>query len=153
MIGNFIANCVSNSKRSEDVAMNRLVAGSPQILHKDKWLERIRATVSDTGNAMDENDVADLSAQIDIKGLRAYRLAVGRRTREIVKQLQPEQLKQKVEPVRLQQLLDEGAVVEEARGIVDYWSRRNIAGLLLMPATRHNLIHLNEAYRLKHRRR
>ncbi|UCC53907.1 MAG: DinB family protein [Anaerolineaceae bacterium] len=64
--------------RIEDVTMNRLVAGSPQILHKDKWLERIRATVSDTGNAMDKNDVADLSAQIDIKGLRAYRLAVGR---------------------------------------------------------------------------
>jgi hypothetical protein len=78
-------------------------------------------------------------------------LAVGRRTREIVKQLQPAELKQKVEPSRLQQVLDEGAVVEAARGIVDYWSKRNTAGLLLMPATRHNLIHLNEALQIKRR--
>jgi hypothetical protein len=40
-------------------------------------------------------------------------------------------------------------VVEAARGIADYWSKRNVAGLLLMPATRHNLIHLNEAFLLK----
>jgi hypothetical protein len=45
--------------------------------------------------------------------------------------------------------MDEGAVVPAAHGIADYWASRNIAGLLLMPATRHNLIHLNEALRLK----
>jgi hypothetical protein len=96
--------------------------------------------------------MAALSATIDVDALRAYRLAVGCETREIVQQLGPETLKQKVEPSRLQQVLDEGAVVEAARGIVDYWSRRNIAALLLMPATRHHLTHLNEAYRLKRRR-
>jgi hypothetical protein len=45
-----------------------------------------------------------------------------------------------------------GAVVEAGRGVVDYWSRRNIAGLLLMPATRHNIVHWNEALQLKKRR-
>ena len=72
--------------------------------------------------------------------------------REIVQQLEPQALKRKVDPSHLQQVWDEGAVVEAARGIVDYWGRRNIAGLLLMPATRHNLVHLNEALRLKQRR-
>lgn len=138
--------------RCEDITMNLLVAGSPQILHRDNWLEQIKITVYDTGNAMDEKGVADLSNAIDIEALRAYRLAVGRRTREIVKQLQPEELKQKVEPSRLQQVRDEGAVVEAASGIVDYWGKRNTAGLLLMPATRHNLVHLNEALQLKRRR-
>lgn len=33
----------------------------------------------------------------------------------------------------------------QARFVTDYWSRRTIAGLLLMPATRHNFVHLNEA--------
>lgn len=101
---------------------------------------------------MDEADVARLSATIDIEALRAYRVSVGRRTREIVQQLDVEALKRKVDPIRLQQVMDEGAVIPEARGLVDYWSRRNIAGLLLMPATRHNLVHLNEALRLKRRR-
>jgi DinB superfamily len=138
--------------RCEDITMNLLVAGSPQILRRDNWLEQMKITICDTGNAMDEKDVADLSNAIDIEALRAYRLAIGRRTRDIVKQLQPEELKQKVEPSRLQQVRDEGAVVEAASGIVDYWGKRNIAGLLLMPATRHNLVHLNEALQLKRRR-
>jgi hypothetical protein len=147
-----VAWCIWHIARIEDVAMNLVVAGSPQILHRDNWLKRMRMTVGDTGNAMDERGVATLSATIDIEALRAYRVAVGRGTREMVQQLQPEALKQKVEPSRLQQVLDQGAVVEAARGIVDYWSKRNIAGLLLMPATRHHLTHLNEAFRLKRRR-
>ena len=114
--------------RCEDITMNLLVAGSPQILHRDNWLKQMKITVCDTGNAMDEKSVADLSNTIDIEALRAYRLAVGRRTREIVKRLQPEELRQKVEPSRLQQVMNEGAVVEAASGIADYWGKRTSQG-------------------------
>ena len=138
--------------RIEDVAMNMLVAGSPQILNQEQWFERMKTIARDTGNAMGEEGVADLSEKIDIEQLRAYRNAVGRRTRDIVKNLQPEELKQKVDSSRLEQVMDEGAVVEAACGLIDYWSKRNIAGLLLMPATRHNLVHLNECLRLKYKR-
>ena len=138
--------------RIEDVAMNMLVAGSPQILNQDQWFERMKTNARDTGNTMGEDDVAELSEKIDIEQLRAYRIAVGRRTRDIVKNLQPKELKHKVGPARLEQVMDEGAVVEAARGLTDYWSKRKIAGLLLMPATRHNLVHLNECLRLKNRR-
>ena len=48
--------------------------------------------------------------------------------------------------------MDEGAVDEIASWLIDYWSKRNIAELLLMPATRHNLVHLNKCLRLKHKR-
>lgn len=137
--------------RCEDITMNLLVAGAPQILYQEGWLSLTKSPVCDTGNAMDDAAVANFNNTIDIEALRAYRLAVGRRTREIVKQLQPADLKRKVEPSRIQRVMDEGAVVEAARGIVDYWSRRNVAGLLLMPATRHNLIHLGEALQLKRR--
>jgi hypothetical protein len=137
--------------RIEDVAMNILVAGSSQVLHQNSWLRRMKVSVRDTGNAMNEKIVAQLSATIDIKALRAYRLAVGRRTREIAKPLEPNELRQKVDPRRLQQALAEGAVVEAASGLIDYWGRRTIAGLLLMPATRHNIVHWNEALRIKQR--
>jgi hypothetical protein len=102
---------------------------------------------------MSREEIAQFSAVIDIEALRAYRVAVGRRTQEIVRQLAAEELKQKVDPARLQRVWDEGAVVEAARGIADYWGRRTIAGLLLMPATRHNIVHLNEALQIKRRRR
>jgi len=135
--------------RCEDITMNLLVAGTPQTLYTGGWLKQMKITTCDTGNAMDRTSLANFSKTIDIEALRNYRLAVGRRTREIVKQLLPADLKYMVESSRIQQVMNEGAVVEAARGIADYWSKRNVAGLLLMPASRHNLIHLNEALRLK----
>ena len=138
--------------RIEDVTMNMLVAGSPTVLEQGGWLESVQVTLEHTGNAMDADAVAHLSATIDIDALRAYRVAVGRRTRDIVPQLQAEELTQKVDASRLEQVMAAGAVVEDARGIVDYWGRRTVAGLLLMPPTRHNMVHLNEALQLKQRR-
>jgi hypothetical protein len=135
--------------RIEDVTMNLLVAGTPQIFQRDKWMKRMKITPRDTGNAMDENAIAKLSATIDIAALRTYRLAVGRRTRQIVKRLKPEELQQKVDPARLQRVMTEVAVVDAASGVVDYWGKRTIAGLLLMPPTRHCFLHLNEALRVK----
>lgn len=138
--------------RIEDVTMNLLVAGTPQIFLNNNWQEQIKTTIRHTGNAMDLEEVSALSQTVDIEALRAYRRAVGLRTREIVKQLHPADLKRKVDPAQIRRVSDEGAVVEEARGVLDYWSKRDVAGLLLMPATRHNLIHLNEALKLKQRR-
>lgn len=137
--------------RIEDVTMNLLLADSPQVLHRDQWLKRMKVTVRDTGNAMDEKSVAKLSVTIDIDALRTYRLTVGRRTRQIVKCFKPEELRQKVEPSRLQRVMAKGAVTEAASGIRDYWGKRTIAGLLLMPPTRHNFLHSNEALRVKQR--
>jgi len=144
-----IAWCIWHIARIEDVAMNLLVADSSQIFILDSWQERLGVNVRDTGNAMDLSDVTALSTQVDLSALRAYRIAVGHRTREIVRELSAQDLKRKVERDRLQRVMDEGAVVEAARGVVEYWRKRTFAGLLLMPATRHSLVHLNEALNLK----
>ena len=138
--------------RIEDVTMTILVAGQPQLFTQAGWHQRLGVTVQNTGNAMDEATIRQLGQAVDIEALRAYRQAVGRQTREIIRELSPEQWKQKVDPSRLQQVLDQGAVLPEAQGVIDYWGRRTIAGLLLMPPTRHNFIHLNEAQRIKRRK-
>jgi hypothetical protein len=148
-----VAWCIWHIARIEDVTMNMLVAGWSQLINQDSWFERMNADFRHTGNAMDEDEIRALSSTITIEALRAYRLAVGRRTQQIVQGLEPEVLKAKVDASRLQQVINEGAVVKAAQGIVDYWSKRDIAGLLLMPATRHSLVHLNEALKLKARRR
>jgi hypothetical protein len=135
--------------RIEDVTMNLLVAGSPQLFEAEGWLIRLGVVDKDTGNAMSEPRIAEISARVDLEALRLYRTAVGRRTREIVQRLRPEDLKKKVDPVRLQRVLAEGAVEPAAMGLIEYWGGRSVAGLLLMPPTRHNFVHLNEALRLK----
>jgi len=137
--------------RCEDITMNLLVRRGPQVLHQDGWLKRTRSTVRHTGNAMDRAEITRFSNAVDVEALRAYRIAVGRRTREIVADLTPAELKRKVAAESIQKVRDEEAVLEAAKEITNYWSHRTVAGLLLMPASRHNLNHLSEALELKRR--
>jgi hypothetical protein len=102
---------------------------------------------------MSTNEIAKMSATIDFDSLRAYRLAVGRRTRQIVTPLTVEEIKTKVDPVRLEKLLVTGAVVPDAQDLIDYWGKRTVAGLMLMPASRHILVHLNECLKIKNKLR
>lgn len=144
-----IAWLVWHMARCEDITMNLLVAGSSQVLLEDGWLAALKINVRDTGNAMDRAAIADFSARIDFIALRAYRLAVGRRTQAIIRQLEPGGLKMKVDSARLERVRQEGAVADAAADLIAYWGSRDIAGLLLMPATRHNIVHLNEILKVK----
>jgi hypothetical protein len=125
------------------------VAGSPQVLFEEGWLERLEISDCDTANGMELAGVAALSATINLPALRGYRLAVGRQTRDIVMQLGAQQLKQKVDPARLEIMTSQGAVRAEASGLLEYWGGLTITGLLLMPPTRHAFVHWNEALRIK----
>ena len=138
-----------HAARIEDVTMNILVAGKPQCFTEEDWRRRLNVNVDHTANAMEAEEIAALSKMVDISALRAYRLAVGRNTRENGSQLTAADVRQKVDPARIQRVVAEGAVLKEAHSIVEYWSKRNIAGLLLMPPTRHSFLHLNEAARIK----
>ena len=71
--------------RIKDIAMNLLVAGTPQLYPKDNWAKKLKSTIPHSANKMDDDDVAQLSAALDMKALRDYRIAVGKRTRAIVK--------------------------------------------------------------------
>jgi hypothetical protein len=141
--------CFWHMTRCEDITMNMLIAGTSQLLMNDGWFERMRILSRDTGNSMNTAEIADFSARIDIPALRAYRLGVGHRTTEIVRTLQPGEFKIQTDPVRFQKVLAEGAVIPSQHWLIDYWGGLTAAGLLLMPSTRHNLIHLNEASKIK----
>ena len=135
--------------RIEDVTMNILVAGRPQLYYEENWFTRMKFLSSETGNALDQAGITGLNSFIDLDVLHAYRLAVGRSTQIIAKALHPDDLQRSVPPSRLDRVLAEGAVVESTRSLLAYWSKRTIAGLLLMPPTRHNFLHLNEAARIR----
>lgn len=146
-----IAWLIWHMARIEDVTMNVLMAGGQQVFRQDQWANRLNVPFYHTGNLMIPESIIQLSAGVDIAALRSYRQAVGTRTRELVQQLALADLKRKIEHDRLERLLAEGAVSDQATGLLDYWGSLTIAGLLLMPPTRHNFIHLNEASRIRQR--
>ena len=129
--------------------MSMLAARTQQVFDRDDYLAALNSPIRHTANEMTVKEIEELSREIDLDALAAYRLAVGTNTRRIVQQLTAKELSRQVQPEDLQLLLDQGDVLPEAQPILDYWGRRTVAGLLLMPPTRHNLVHLNEAARIK----
>ena len=134
--------------RCEDVTMNLLLADSPQVLHR-KWMSKLGIATENVGNEMSVAESIAISDAINLKALFAYRLAVAKRTRQIVQRLKPAQLWELPKPERLQRILDEGAVGDKAPWLLKYWGGHPGYNLLLMPATRHCCVHLNEINRIR----
>ena len=137
-----------HATRVEDVTMNLLLAGSPQVLLKANWPAKLGISLIDVGNDMPAADLKKLSEIINLKALLAYRLAVGRRTRIILRRLKPDGLWERPAPERIARIVAERAVREKARWLLKYWGGNPNANLLLMPATRHPFVHLNEISRM-----
>ena len=135
--------------RIEDVTMNVLVAGGSQVYLQDHWKRKLASPIDHVGNLVNPGDLLNLTLNVNLKDLFAYRDAVGKQTRNIVSDLELEELGQKVQPDRLDRLVEEDAVLPGAEELLDYWGKRRIFEMLLMPPTRHILIHLNEALELK----
>jgi hypothetical protein len=134
--------------RIEDVTMNLLLADSPQLLHSGNWLTKLESSYEGVGNEMSPKEIAKLSETISVQALLAYRLAVGKRTRAVVCRVKPEILWAPPAPERLKRICEEGAVKETAAWLLKYWGGHPSANLLLMPATRHCFVHLNEIQRM-----
>ncbi|MGB8648605.1 MAG: DinB family protein [Anaerolineae bacterium] len=137
--------------RIEDVTLNLLLANSPQVFSRGNWSDKLEVATASVGNAMSAAEIAELSAALNLKALLAYRLAVGKRTREIVRRLNPALLWDRPAPERLERIVQEGAVGEDERWLLKYWGGHPASNLLLMPATRHAFVHLNEIARMRPR--
>ncbi len=137
--------------RIEDLTVNLLIAEKDQVINSSGWLDRMQVSVSDTGNAMSDSEIAAFSSRVNMQELRNYRIEVGRKTQEIIKKLTPEMLKQKVKPEMIQRIKEEGGVTdaEDSKWLLDFWGKKTVAGIIQMPITRHQIVHLNDSLMLK----
>jgi len=135
--------------RIEDITMNILVQDTEQIYHQEDWKEILGSPIHYTGNQIRPDDLLKLTSSIDPQKLQDYRDAVGRKTRDVVEEISSDRLSQNVSPQGLERIVNEGAVLPESRELLAYWGKRKVYQLLLMPPTRHLMVHLNEAMNLK----
>lgn len=136
--------------RIEDLTMNYLVAGREQVFN-ETWRKKMKVRITDTGNALTDEEIIALSSRINIRELLNYRSKVAERTRKIVSGLKAEDMKRKVQGADLDKILLKGGVTKHQDSIwlLDFWGRKNVAGILLMPATRHIMLHLNDCCKWK----
>jgi hypothetical protein len=143
---NSLAWLVWHMARCEDVAMNVLLADRAQVLDDGHWLDALGVSRRDIGTSMTEQEVADLSEHIDVGALRGYRVAVGRRTREVVGHLCAEALREALPAPRLRRALAEGALgSERARWVESLWDGKSLAWFLWL-GNGHNYWHLGEGF-------
>jgi DinB superfamily len=136
--------------RIEDLTMGILVSGNGQIWN-EKWNKRMSSTITDTGNALSDDEIIHLSKSLTIPELLNYRNEVGKRTRQIVKGLTDKDMKRVVSQQDIQTILQVGGVTKQQDSVwlLDFWSKKDIAGILLMPPTRHVMLHLNDCCKWK----
>jgi DinB superfamily len=75
--------------RAEDIFVNALLAAGPHVLD-ETWKKRLGVDRPDFGIGMTSPEVTQLTGRIDLGALRAYRDAVGLRTRELVGAFKPQ---------------------------------------------------------------
>ena len=129
--------------RIEDLVGNILINDAPQIFDA-VWAKEINVTETDTGNAMNADEARAFSARVVVNELKQYRIAVGLRTRETIASLAPGDMRKKPSPQSLDRLLAEGGLTEHKASfwLRDFWGQRTFGGLVLLPLTRHQLMHL-----------
>lgn len=136
--------------RIEDITSNILIADDSQVL-SNEWSRKLNSEILDTGNATTVKEIEDFSNRVNMRELRSYRIAVGRRTQIIIEQLKSDDLKRKMTSRQLKRIVSEGGVldVEGSRWLIDFWGRKTVSGILLMPITRHQIVHLNDSLKMK----
>lgn len=136
--------------RIEDLTINILVNHSEQVLSSD-WLTRLKTSVTDTGNAMTDEEIMAFSKNIDVEELLKYRADVGKQTQRVLSLLKYEDMKRKIERKDTEKILKDEGVLNDPGSIwlLDFWGKKDVAGIILMPITRHQIVHLNDCFNLK----
>lgn len=131
--------------RTEDVAINTVVANRPQVWDVGGWAARLHVDRRDVGTGMTDEEVASLSAAIDMAALREYRHMVALATRDVARSLPPNDWDRSIGPDDLARASAQGAFGPEAAWIPEVWNGKSVAWCFYWVAVGHNIMHLGQA--------
>lgn len=145
-----IAYYLYHLNRIEDITSNILIAAKEQIFIIENYDKRLNSPIITTGNEIGRDGLIEFSKAIDIKQLKIYVSAVMANTNEIIKGISFEESKIRVSASRKEEAIKSKAVStdESAFWLIDYWCSKTYAGLMLMPFSRHQMMHLDGCMRI-----
>jgi hypothetical protein len=120
---NTIAWNVWHMARTEDLGLSRFIGHREQLFFEGGWGERLNVPETDIGTGMTAAEVTELSARVDLGGLRAYWAEVARRTCSIIGGVRPEDLDAVNEPAYILEVVEKDGVFREAgRWAEGFWA-------------------------------
>ncbi len=142
---NSIAWLLWHMARCEDMGTNIFIAGCPSVLTQG-WEKKLGISRRDIGTGMTDEEVAGFSDTVNVKALRDYYDAVGRRTVEVVKSLDPRVLDEVPDPETTPRLLAaEGMLAKNAEWVWTERIGRTKGWWLIHVGVTHNFSHWGEA--------
>jgi len=138
--------------RIEDIVANIIIGNTEEVLNAEIQ-EKLNIKIRDTGNAMSKEEIELFNKNVNIKALNDYRIKVGKQTVKIIKGLTFSDMKRKPEKKQLDKIMKSGGLLEKEKSkwLLDFWGSKNILGLIMMPITRHQTLHLNDCFNIKER--
>lgn len=131
--------------RADDAGLNRFVVDRSQILDEGQWMQRMNAPWRHHGTGMTFPEVDDLSQQIDLSALHNYSNAILGRTREVVRQLDLDDLAEIIQPERARMIvMDEGLAHSQAEELAANYSGWTKGRCLMNFCMTHPYQHLGE---------
>jgi hypothetical protein len=134
--------------RTEDVAINVVIAGSDQVLDVE-WTRRMNVPWRIIGTGMTDSEVGELTARADVPSVLAYRSAVGIRTRQVVQALRAGAWDEPVAEDDIKRAAAAGAFREWDTGLPHPWLGWSRADQIASSALRHNAAHIGEAVTIR----
>lgn len=137
--------------RIEDIVANSLIMNREQVLFSGGYDKKTRSPIITTGNELIREQIADFSRQLDITALYEYIKAVKQSTDKWLKEIGYDDLKRRFTQEDKQRLLTLGTVSDDENAIwlIDYWCQKDVKGLILMPFSRHWIMHIEAVLRIK----
>ncbi|MBR3742851.1 MAG: phage head-tail adapter protein [Clostridia bacterium] len=137
--------------RIEDIVAHTLINGDEQVFFRGEYQQRIKAPIITTGNELKKQQIADFSANLNLDALYAYLSEVKESTESLLRGFSCEDLKRKI-PEERKAALEALHVVSEdesAHWLIDYWCEKDVRGLIQMPFSRHWIMHIEAALRIR----
>jgi hypothetical protein len=136
--------------RIEDIISNIIIGNKETIFNKEIQT-KLNIKINDTGNAMTYSEIELLNKNMNIKELKEYRIKVGKSTKKIIEALEFADIKRKTKKEQLEKIKANKGVIDNPKSIwlLDFWGKKNILGLIMMPITRHQVVHLNDCFKIK----
>jgi hypothetical protein len=130
--------------RAEDIMVNVVLTNGAQVFD-DARMKQLAIARRDFGIGMTSPEVTELTRQIDLAALRAYRDAVGTRTREVVGSFKPQDWEGVVAADAVQRAAAAGAFGSRTEQLTKAFPGRPRAAVLSGIALFHSAGHMGEA--------
>lgn len=139
--------------RIEDIVVNTLILNQEEVFFGYDFAKRINAPIITTGNELVKQEIAEFSKALNLDELYDYAETVKKNTDVWLDSLSYEDIKRKFTDADKKRIQDLKVVSESEAAIwlIDYWCNKDIKGLIKMPLSRHWIMHIEAANRIKNK--